>query len=147
MRGFEFQRLRVFDAAARAAQEVDRLARKIPLYHRALRDQLMRAVISVVLNIAEGADEYSPREKVRFYRMARRSAAESAAALELLVRFGALSRSEVAIAIELLNQVAAMLSNMMHKMEEPDLRTAPHPQVGPGPGAGPGPQFTKSDAP
>ena len=140
MRGFEFQRLRVFDAAARAAQEVDRLARKIPLYHRALRDQLMRAVISVVLNIAEGADEYSPKEKVRFYRMARRSAAESAAALELLIRFGAITRSDAASALELLNQVAAMLSNMMRRTESEDFRS-PHPQVGAGPGAGAGPQF------
>jgi len=36
-----------------------------------------------VLNIAEGAGEFAPKEKVRFYRMARRSATESAAVLDV----------------------------------------------------------------
>jgi len=38
---------------------------------------------SIVLNIAEGAGEFAPAEKMRFYRMARRSAAECAALLDL----------------------------------------------------------------
>lgn len=38
----------------------------------------------MVLNIAEGAGEFSVREKVRFYRLARRSANEAIAALEAI---------------------------------------------------------------
>ena len=117
MRGFEFQRLRVFEAAANAATEINLLVRGIPLFHRGLRDQLSRSSISVALNIAEGADEYSAREKVRFYRMARRSAAESAGAMELLVRFGVIDRQEIENALNLLNQSAAMLSSMMMRLE------------------------------
>ena len=37
---------------------------------------------SISLNVAEGAGEISPREKVRFYRMAKRSATECAAILD-----------------------------------------------------------------
>jgi len=134
MAGFEFQRLRVFDAAANAAAEVSSLARRIPVAHRALRDQISRSSTSVALNIAEGADEFRPAEKVRFYRMARRSAAETAGALTLLVRFGVLTPQETGRALTLLNQVAAMLTTMMTSV---DRRTAP-PAPGPGPRA-PGP--------
>jgi four helix bundle protein len=49
-----------------------------------LRDQLERASLSVVLNIAEGAGRGSAADKRRFYEMARGSATESAAALEVL---------------------------------------------------------------
>src|SRR5687767_2937527 len=44
-------------------------------------DQIMRASPSVALNIAEGAGEYSTKDKVRFYRYAKRSAFEVVAAL------------------------------------------------------------------
>ncbi|HEU5209199.1 MAG TPA: four helix bundle protein [Longimicrobiales bacterium] len=130
MGGFEFQRLRVFDAAADAAADVNGLARRIPVAHRALRDQVSRSSASVALNIAEGADEFRVAEKVRFYRMARRSAAETAGALTLLVRFGVFTPQETERAIKRLNQVAAMLTTMMTSVEG---RGAPGP--GPGPRA------------
>jgi four helix bundle protein len=44
-----------------------------------LADQLRRASTSIVLNIAEGAGEYSPKDKAKFYRFAKRSAAECSA--------------------------------------------------------------------
>ena len=49
-----------------------------------LRDQLDRASISIVLNIAEGCGRRSPADKGRFYSMARGSATECAAILDLL---------------------------------------------------------------
>ena len=49
-----------------------------------LRDQLDRASISIVLNIAEGCGRRSPADKGRFYSMARGSATECGAILDLL---------------------------------------------------------------
>ena len=51
---------------------------------RAVRDQLERASLGVVLCIAEGAGRTSGPDKSRFYEMARGSAAESAAVLDVL---------------------------------------------------------------
>ena len=51
---------------------------------RVLRDQLERASLGVVLNIAEGTGRTSPGDKRRFYEMARGSAAETAAAIQVL---------------------------------------------------------------
>ena len=49
-------------------------------------DQLQRASTSIPLNVAEGAGEFSRNEKARFYRMAKRSATESAAILDVCRR-------------------------------------------------------------
>lgn len=49
-----------------------------------LRDQLLRASVSICLNLAEGAGRRSRREKRRFYSIARGSAMECGAILHLL---------------------------------------------------------------
>src|SRR5712692_8511889 len=49
-----------------------------------LRDQLERASLSIVLNIAEGAGQRSRPSKARYYTIARGSANECAAALDVL---------------------------------------------------------------
>ena len=51
---------------------------------RVLRDQIERASLGVVLNIAEGAGRRSPADKRRFFEIARGSAMETAAALEIV---------------------------------------------------------------
>ena len=70
----------------RLAVEFQALAtRLVPRRNQAvLRDQLDRASVSIVLNIAEGAGRVSPADKARFYAMARGSATECAAVLDLL---------------------------------------------------------------
>jgi four helix bundle protein len=59
-------------------------AQLVPVQNRVLRDQLERASLSVVLNLAEGAGRRSVREKRRFYTIARGSATECAAAVDVL---------------------------------------------------------------
>ncbi len=56
----------------------------VPPNHRVLQDQLERASLSVVCNIAEGAGRRSRKDKRRFYAMARGSATESAAIVDVL---------------------------------------------------------------
>jgi four helix bundle protein len=56
----------------------------VPVNHRVLQDQLERASLSVVCNIAEGAGRRSRKDKRRVYAMARGSAAETAAIIDVL---------------------------------------------------------------
>jgi four helix bundle protein len=55
-----------------------------PAGHRVLQDQLERASLSAVLCVAEGAGRRSLKDKRRFYAMARGSAMETAAAIDVL---------------------------------------------------------------
>ncbi len=51
-----------------------------------LRDQLERASLSIVLNIAEGAGRKSAADRARFFTIATGSLLESGAMLEVLLR-------------------------------------------------------------
>ena len=69
----------------RVAVEFQALASTlVPAEQRVLGDQLERASVSVVLNIAEGGGRRSRRDKRHYYAMARGSAAECAAIVDLL---------------------------------------------------------------
>jgi four helix bundle protein len=57
----------------------------LPKGHAVLRDQLERASLSTVLNLAEGAGRRSRRDKGRFYTIARGSAMESLALIDVLI--------------------------------------------------------------
>ena len=109
---FEFEKLIVFQRAMEAAEVVNRMLRSLPRSEFALRDQIYRAVISMVLNIAEGAGEFSRPEKARFYRIARRSALEAAGGIMLAHRWGFFTAGEVSQSKRLLAEVASMLTAM-----------------------------------
>ena len=60
------------------------LVRWLPLKRTELSDQLDRASLSIALNIAEGAGRSTPRDQARHYAIARGSASECLAVLDLL---------------------------------------------------------------
>lgn len=59
-------------------------ASKVPTLSRVLKDQLERASLSVVLNIAEGGGRRSRKDKARHYAYARGSATEVDASFDVL---------------------------------------------------------------
>ena len=81
-----------------------------------LRDQLERASISIVLNIAEGCGRRSPADKGRFYSMARGSATECAAVTDLLRAHGLVDERLRNRARTLLVRVVQMLSQLVARM-------------------------------
>ena len=83
MREFDHDRLDVYRAAIDFIAVADEVVEGLPRGRAYLADQLQRAATSIVLNIAEGAGEFSPGDKARFYRMAKRSATECAAVLDV----------------------------------------------------------------
>ncbi len=71
--------------AYRVALELQALCSTlVPVGHRVLKDQLERASLSAVCNVAEGAGRYSRKEKRRFYAIARGSATETAAIVDVI---------------------------------------------------------------
>ena len=83
-----------------------------------VKDQLDRASTSIPLNIAEGAGEFSPSEKARFYRMARRSATECAAILHVLQRLVLIDEARYHAGREHLLRIVAMRVQMVRRTGE-----------------------------
>jgi four helix bundle protein len=77
------EKLDVYRVALDAQAQASALA---PEDRRVLRDQLERASLSVVLNIAEGAGRRSRKDKARHYAIARGSAMECAAAVDVIAK-------------------------------------------------------------
>ena len=79
----DHEKLDVYHIAIEFVMLPDGIIEHIPRGRGYLSDQLQRAALSISLNIAEGAGVYAIDEKVRFYRMAKRSATECAGILDI----------------------------------------------------------------
>ena len=73
---FDHDKLDVYAVAIEFVGVADTIVERLPRGRAYLADQLQRAAISVPLNIAEGAGEFSAGDKARFYRIAARSATD-----------------------------------------------------------------------
>jgi four helix bundle protein len=113
---FDCERLEVY----RVAVEFQTLAASIGASRRfgALRDQLDRASVSIVLNIAEGSGRFAPADKAHFYLIARGSAMECLAAITLLEARSLVAGSSHRAARALLGRILAMLTRLAAAMQE-----------------------------
>ena len=84
----------------------------------AATDQLDRASTSIPLNIAEGNGKFSQRDRARFLEMARRSALECAACLDVLVARRLTRVDSVAAAKERLARIVQMLIGLLGRFSE-----------------------------
>lgn len=109
---FDHERLDVYQRALELLDLCDTILEQVHAGRAHLKDQLDRAATSIVLNVAEGAGEFSPDEKRRFYRIARRSATESAAILHIMARRGHAPADLAQQARELLGRIVSMLVRM-----------------------------------
>ena len=112
MRQFDHEKLDAYRAAIEFIDLAHEIIAEIRPKHRNLRDQLERASTSIVLNTAEGAGEFSPGDKVRFYRMARRSATECAAIVDICHRRCLAHKEQLSRGRTVLLRIVAMLTGI-----------------------------------
>ena len=84
----------------------------------AAKDQLERASTSIPLNIAEGNGKFSVKDRARFLEIARGSALECAAALDVLVARRLATPEQVDSAKENLVRIVQMLMGMLRRFSE-----------------------------
>ena len=89
-----------------------RVAARLPRGEREIRDQLKRAAISIPLNIAEGAGKLTGPDRARFHAIARGSAMECAALLDVCRVAGLAVLEETNEGKALLGRIVAMLTKM-----------------------------------
>ena len=81
----------------------------------AVKDQLDRASTSLPLNIAEGNGKFSTVDRARFLEIARGSALECAACLDVLVARKLVSPEQIISAKEQLVRIVNMLMGMLKR--------------------------------
>lgn len=109
---FGFQRLDAYTSATLFLATVTKLVPRIPKGHGELVEQLRRAALSVPLNIAEGSGKFN-RDAVRFYTIARGSALECAAILDVLEALGVIDEVSLQKPRGLLERVVSMLTGLI----------------------------------
>jgi four helix bundle protein len=84
----------------------------------AAKDQLDRASTSIPLNIAEGNGKFSAKDRARFLEIARGSALECAAALDVLVARKLVALEQIEPAKENLARIVQMLMGMLRRFSD-----------------------------
>ena len=124
----DHERLDVYQLARELARAGNTLVQQVPSGRADLIDQFRRTALSIPLNIAEGGGEYAPREKARFYRIAKRSATECAAVLDHMVDLNLLHEAEVHATKTLLRRIISTLVKLILSTEK---LTQPRPSNAP----------------
>ncbi|MCL2304002.1 MAG: four helix bundle protein [Planctomycetaceae bacterium] len=94
--------------------EIYRLVKKLPKEETyALSDQMRRAVVSIPSNIAEGKDRNSSKEFIQFLHIARGSKSELETQLQISVRVGYLTETDIQPAMEMCKEIGRMLSGLI----------------------------------
>ncbi len=117
---FDFEKFPVY---IRTAEFITRIQpvlnnRKISLSDR---NQLRRSSHSILLNIAEGAGKYSKKDKKNFYTIARGSAQECVANIQLLKLENSIDHILYNDLYEDLLVIGKMMSGLINKMAEVDV--------------------------
>jgi four helix bundle protein len=109
---FDHERLRVYQEAIAFVAWWGELAERIPGRPPA-KEQLDRASTSTPLNIAEGNGKYSPRDRARYFDIARGSALECASCLDVLVARRNVTAPEVVKGKQHLRSIVNMLVKLI----------------------------------
>jgi four helix bundle protein len=112
-----FQKLDVYKRSIEFLAFVHRLLAQVPRGNGDLVDQLHRSAQSTPQNIAEGAGRMSRLDKARHYTIARGSAMESAAHLDVMKIDGLVNDDQYWQGIDLLERVVAMLTKLIDPRE------------------------------
>ena len=116
---FDHDKLDAYKVAIDFIATADDIVGNLPRGRGYLSDQLHRAAMSIPLNIAEGAGEFSRRDKARFYRMAARSATECAAIIDGCTTLGIADAKTLQHGRQLLHRIVSMLTKLARRYQRP----------------------------
>ena len=112
---FDFEKLIVYQKARDFNKKIQELLieKKINIF---VRDQLYRASVSIVINIAEGTGKFSKNDRKNFYVISRGSVFECASLLEILYDENVINLKELDSFKSDLEQVSRLLSGLINSL-------------------------------
>ena len=113
-----FEQLEAWREAKGLAVEIYSLGREKPLATDfGLRDQIQRAAVSIMSNVAEGYERMHVPEKRQFYNVARASCGELRSQLHLLREVGFISDPQFELLVEHSNRVGRLTSGLLRSLD------------------------------
>jgi four helix bundle protein len=88
------------------------------ILNKSIKDQLYRASLSIILNIAEGSAKLSKKEKRNFYTISRGSVQECVAILRLLKADNSIDMELYNDTYNNLTEISKMLSGLINSLSE-----------------------------
>lgn len=114
---FDFENLKVYQRAREIRKKIFSVLAKERLIDKLIIDQLKRAIISVILNVAEGTGKSSRLDKKRFFATARGSIYEVVAIIDILSDDGFISKEEKATLYSDLEVTSKMLAGLINSVK------------------------------
>lgn len=114
---FDFQRLTVYQKASEFNRQCSKLIaeKRAPNY---VKDQLGRAGISILLNLAEGSGRKSPQDRSRFFMISRSSLFECVALLDLMHQQHQVEETEYLAMTQTADEISRMLFTMIKNLRK-----------------------------
>lgn len=109
---FSHEKLIVYNRSLDFVEFVENVLSKFK-YRLNVYDQIDRSSTSIPLNIAEGTGKFTSKDKNRFYDIARGSAVESAACLDVLLKRNKITIEENTKGKDLLFEIVSMLIGLI----------------------------------
>jgi len=103
---------RALDASLELVRALRRIVDRLSQADRDLARQIRRAATSITLNLAEGSGR-SGKDRMHCFRIAKGSALEVEAALQLTVAWGFAEEGEVTPALNLVRRCQAMIRGLL----------------------------------
>ena len=117
MQHFDHEKLKVYQQSIRfvawATESLENIPKTI-----AAHNQLERASTSVPLNLAEGNGKWTAADRCRFFDIARGSALESGACLDVLVAKKKMDSNQAAQGKSMLIEIVSMLAGLIRSNSE-----------------------------
>ena len=113
---FDHEKLDVYRVALEFVSWSFNMCKQLSGANRHARDQLLRSSQSIPQNIAEGNGKRSVPDRQRFFEIARGSALESAASLDILVACRTISMEEADAGKRVLHRIVSMLTRMTERV-------------------------------
>lgn len=115
----EFKELIVYQKALQVYSELETKVLSMKTLDRSLKDQLKRASISIILNIAEGSSRFSPADRKNFLVISRGSAFECVAVLDIISMSTKQTFSELENTLEEISKILyKMISTLKSQLKE-----------------------------
>jgi len=117
---FSFEKLEVYKKSLRLSIQICRLASSFDYKYQRIRDQLIGAIISIPLNIAEGSGRNYNKEKIQFYKIARASLFECLPILEISYNIDLISVDQKNFIRNELTEISKMISGLIKYLKIPN---------------------------